>query len=410
MKSSKQEERKEVTFMKTEKLENQVPANPLGRAYAEQEQAGAIINSENVLDEVVKTLQCMGVAGQEREIKILYLTLTSRVLDRPVNVVVKGPSSGGKSFLVEKVLELFPPSAYHALTAMSQKALAYSEESLSHRYLVIFEAAGLGSDFSQYLIRSLLSEGRIRYETLENIKGKWTPRTIEQEGPTGLIITTTKASLHPENETRMLSLEINDSKEQTSKILRAGARGENADNVDLSPFLQIQERVEKEKLQAVVPFAEKIAAGCDNTVLRLRRDFPMVLSLIKAHAILHASQRSRDDQGTVIAEIDDYRAVYDLVADKVAQAAARSVSETTRETVKAVKELSAKNRLLGGLSYTEISKHLGMDKSAGRRRVIVAMQKGYLVNEEPRKGMPARIVIGDPLPDEKSVLPPPDSL
>ena len=33
---------------------------------------------------------------------------------------------------------------------------------------------------------------------------------IEREGPTGLIVTTTALRLHPENETRMLSLTVTD--------------------------------------------------------------------------------------------------------------------------------------------------------------------------------------------------------
>ena len=66
------------------------------------------------------------VAGEARIAKLLYLALTSRLLEKPVSVAVKGPSSGGKTFLTEQVLYFFPEDAYHALTAMSEKALAYS--------------------------------------------------------------------------------------------------------------------------------------------------------------------------------------------------------------------------------------------------------------------------------------------
>jgi hypothetical protein len=62
----------------------------------------------------------------------------------------------------------------------------------------------MASDFATYLIRSLLSEGRLRYETVEKNKEGLVPRLIEREGPTGLIVTTTSLRLHPENETRML--------------------------------------------------------------------------------------------------------------------------------------------------------------------------------------------------------------
>ena len=121
--------------------------------------------------------------------------MTSRLFDRPASIAVKGPSSGGKSYLTESVLEHFPPEAYYALSAMSERALAYSEEPLAHRMLVLYEAAGMSGDFANYLVRSLLSEGRIRYETVEKTKDGLGARLIEREGPTGLVTTTMAVSL-----------------------------------------------------------------------------------------------------------------------------------------------------------------------------------------------------------------------
>ncbi len=52
----------------------------------------------DILDRVATDLRRGGLVGEDRTTKLLYLALTSRVLDQPVSVVVKGPSSGGKSF------------------------------------------------------------------------------------------------------------------------------------------------------------------------------------------------------------------------------------------------------------------------------------------------------------------------
>ncbi|MGA8873365.1 MAG: hypothetical protein WB460_19620, partial [Candidatus Acidiferrales bacterium] len=84
-----------------------------------------------------------GVTGEERATELLYLALTSRNLQKPVSIGVKGPSSGGKSYVVENVLNFFPEDAYYTLTAMSERALAYSEEPLSHRFIVLAEAQAL---------------------------------------------------------------------------------------------------------------------------------------------------------------------------------------------------------------------------------------------------------------------------
>lgn len=194
-----------------------------------------LAREERILDRFAGTLRRSGVAGESRVAKLLYLAVTSRLLTRPVSVAVKGPSSGGKSYLTESVLRFFPEDAYHALTAMSERTLAYSEEPIKHRFLVVYEADGMSGEFATYLVRSLLSEGRVRYETVEKTPQGLKARLIEREGPTGLIVTTTAVGLHPENETRLLSLTVADTREQTRDVLAAIAR-EKAEGVEFSPW------------------------------------------------------------------------------------------------------------------------------------------------------------------------------
>jgi hypothetical protein len=364
----------------------------------------------DILGEVARVLTRLGLAGQEREAKIIYLALTSRIFERPVNVAVKGPSSGGKSFLVEQCLGLFPDNAYYALSAMSEKALAYSQEPMSHRHLVIYEASGLGSDFAQYLLRSLLSEGRIRYETVDKTSEGMKSRLIEREGPTGLIVTTTRAGLHPENETRILSLEVDDSPKQTRAVLLAYAQGEKQAAVDRAPFQALQRILELERPQVVIPFAEPLARACNPTAVRLRRDFPMVLYLVKAHAALHAYHRPKDEQGRIIASLEDYQAVYDLVAALVACGTGHRVSETLRQTVEAVSTLLENGSSLFAVTVQELAQYLERDESSVNRRVNAALKAGYLINTETRQGAQLKLQLGQSLSENQTVLPQPDKI
>ncbi len=362
----------------------------------------------DILGEVVRALNHLGLAGQEREAKIICLALTSRIFDRPVSVAVKGPSSSGKSFLVEQSLKLLPDSAYYALSAMSERALAYSHEPMSHRHLVIYEAAGMGSEFAQYLMRSLLSEGRIRYETVEKTSEGIKSRLIEREGPTGLIVTTTRAGLHPENETRILSLEVDDSPDQTMAVILAHAKGEGQKSVNLASFQAMQRILELERPQVVIPYAEPLAKGCNPAAVRLRRDFPMVLCLVKAHAVLHFHHRQRDEQGRVIAIHEDYQAVYDLVADLVACGTGQKVTEKIRETVGAVEALVGGHQDHPGVTIQGIANSLKVHRTTAYRRVQKTLYAGYLENRA--KAPVYKLVLGDPLPDNQTVLPPPDTI
>jgi hypothetical protein len=104
-------------------------------------QPPALATRPRILDHVAQVVEGLGHVGEPRAAKLLYLIVTTRIQDRIVSAVVKGPSSAGKSHLVERVLRLFPPSAYHALSAMSERALAYDRTDLSHRHLVIYESS-----------------------------------------------------------------------------------------------------------------------------------------------------------------------------------------------------------------------------------------------------------------------------
>ena len=222
-----------------------------------------LLELPDILSAVVETLRSSGFVGEERAIKLIYLAVTSRLFSRIVSVAVKGASSGGKSYLVERVLSLFPEDAAYVLSALSERALAYSKEPLSHRMLVLVEAAGLAGKFATYLLRSLLSEGRIRYETVEKTKDGLRPKMIERAGPTGLIITTTAPRLHSENETRLISVTVSDTPEQTAAILKAQAlrrqKESLADRDDLARWHALQVLLASGPAKVTIPFADALA-------------------------------------------------------------------------------------------------------------------------------------------------------
>jgi hypothetical protein len=251
-----------------------------------------------------------------------------------------------------------------------------------------------------------LSEGRIEYELVEKTEEGLRSRVIRKDGPTGLIVTTTKAQLHPENETRLLTLTVNDTTDQTKFILKAIARGQqHGAAVDYASWRALQTLLETGEHRVVIPFAERLAELIPPVAVRLRRDFGTLLALIEAHALLHRERRNRDCLGQILATLDDYAVVRELVADLFAEGVDATVKRETRETVAAVKALGK-----GECSITEISDRLKLDKSNGSRRVTAAVRSGYLVNHENRNGKPARIALGEPLPDEIEVLPHPNRL
>ena len=362
----------------------------------------------NLLERFARDFAALGVAGESRLGKVVYLAVTSRLLEKPVSVAVKGPSSGGKSYTVEQVLRFFPDSAYYALTAMSERALAYSEEPLKNRILAIFEASGMEGDMQTYLIRSLLSEGRIRYEVVEKTSEGMKPRLIEREGPTGLLVTTTAPKLHPENETRLLSLTVTDTQEQTRSVFAALAEESRSEGPDLEEWRALQDWLSTQDNRVTVPYAARLASLVPPIAVRLRRDFGALLNLIRAHAILHRATRETDQDGRVVATVEDYARVKEIVADLVSEGVEAAVPPTVRETVEELRSLHADED--GPATIAELAKALKLDKSAAWRRVRSAMDRGHIKNLEDRKGRPARLVPGDSLPEDIEILPAPNKL
>src|ERR671911_181793 len=306
-------------------LEDAKPWIQLERAEAEVtsqeawEHCSELAKAPNILERFAAELAQSGVAGEARIAKLLYLAVTSRLLTRPVSIVLKGPSSGGKSHVVERVLSFIPESAYYALTAMSERTLAYSEEPIKHRFLVIYEAAGMSGEFATYLMRSLLSEGKVRYETVEKTSEGMKPRLIEREGPTGLIVTTTALKLHPENETRLLSLTVTDTQDQTKAVMAALAEGASEAGLNFAPWHALQVWLESAEHRVSVPYARILADLIPPVAVRLRRDFGPLRTLIRPPPLLHEPPRARDGTRRIIATIEDYAAVRKLVVDLVGE-------------------------------------------------------------------------------------------
>jgi putative DNA primase/helicase len=66
-----------------------------------REAAGDLLLEPDILGRFTAELPRAGLVGEDRNAKILFLALTTRLFGRPVSVAVKGPSSGGKSYIVE---------------------------------------------------------------------------------------------------------------------------------------------------------------------------------------------------------------------------------------------------------------------------------------------------------------------
>ena len=94
----------------------------------------------------------------------------------------------------------------------------------------------------------------------------------------------------------------------------------------------------------------------------------------------------------------------ELVEPLIAAGVEATVPATMRETVAAVTGLCPDAETTATV-VADRQDSCDLDKSAAWRRVEAAIEHGYLVNREDKRGRPAKIALGDALPADTPILP-----
>ena len=82
----------------------------------------------DLLGRVTDAFTTLGVVGEQESSLVTWLTLTSRLSDRPLGAVIQSSSSAGKSTLADAALALIPQEHKVAYSAMTGQALYYLGE------------------------------------------------------------------------------------------------------------------------------------------------------------------------------------------------------------------------------------------------------------------------------------------
>lgn len=384
-----------------------------------QELARPILESVDPLAQAEQAIRALGYGGDIKPALITYLAVTSRLLkirsgSMPVHLLLLGPSSAGKSYTAKVVLRLLPPDAYHEINAGSPRVLIYDAAELKHRVTIFGESDSLpaGEDNpAASAIRNLLQDHQLKYKvTIRDANtGSFRVHEVVKPGPT-VLLTTAVRRLGPQLDTRVFTLDVPDDLHQLRQALITQGQIEIEEVAEPDPALIFYQAY----LQALapwdvlVPFAPDLSQEIGESIAspRLLRDFNRLLSLIKAVTVLRHRQRRRDEKGRLIAEIEDYATVYELVKGMY-EATVTGATERVRDLVEAVGKLNGAGG--AGVSVTQVANHLAILKMAASRAVKTACAHVWLVNNEKRRGYPASLVLGEPLP-ERAGLPAPKSL
>ncbi len=241
-------------------IEDVLDAARIEAAAVAFEATDGLLENPELLKHIQSAIREDGYAGDVKPALLTYVALTSRFLERPLNLAVVSPSASGKNRTVDAALDLMPEEAYVRFSATSPMAIVYHEADYKQKFVVFEEADSIADDGpAASAIRALAEGNQLKYETVEKSPhGGMQARTIIKDGPTGLLTTSTK-SLKPQLSTRCLVIEMADSEEQTRAIMGAQAlraMGKASVKADRSSLIAVQRWLAiGGSHEAVVPYA-----------------------------------------------------------------------------------------------------------------------------------------------------------
>lgn len=347
-----------------------------------------MLKSTDLFGRISADIAAVGVAGEENLALMLYVIMTSRLLDQPLSAVVQGASASGKSYIIETVAKLMPPEALLQAHDFSDQALYYLPSgSLIHRVVISGERVhehrgkeGYAEDNTKGF-REMVASGELRkVVTIKGSSGKPKTATIHQRGPIAYLESSTAANIHDEDATRLLPLVTDESANQTQKVIeaqRCEAKGETTSDAQRQEIIQRHHAVQRllRPLVVRIPYIDSISLP--ETNIATRRTYQQFRYAISSITFLRQYQKAviyddRTEQEYIEADEIDYQIAFGLMQSVLARKysplnqQSRDLLEKILEHTDTGTEFTQKDcEDWSGQSNTTVRRRLGPLVSAG---------------------------------------------
>jgi DNA primase catalytic core len=251
---------------------------------------------KDLLSAIFQDIEKCGYIGERANSLAAYLCMTSRKMDDPLALLIVSGSGAGKSALQDTALALCPEEDLVKVTSLTERALFYKDElSLKHKVLAMEELAG--AEDAAYAIRNLISSKVLIIESTikDPLTGRLTTMENRVYGPTSVFQTTTRPDVDPETRSRFLVTTIDESREQTKRILEAQRKARTLEGfkrkIHRQNILKKHHAFQRllRSLPVFNPFSELLTFTDER--LLTRRDQPKYLQLMETIAFLRQMQK-----------------------------------------------------------------------------------------------------------------------
>jgi len=307
------EKRKDI-FLSTEK--NKVTEPEPG---AEPKTAIDFLEQKNLLQNLNQLIEKSGIIGEENSRLLLFLITISYLNKSPLHGIVQGSSGSGKTHIISRIADLMPQEDVLRFTRITESSLYnWGEFDLFQKIIIIEDLDGLKED-ALYALREFISNQVLRSSvTIKDKKGNNKSSHKIVKGQFSSLSATTKGETYEDNMSRSFLLAVDESKEQTQRIIHYQNR-RNAGEIDRNEQEKaigfIQKVVRSLKHYEVInPFATKL--NLPEKVHKIRRLNEMYQAVIKQVTFLNQYQR-KTRNSYLITEIEDIEQATEVLFESI---------------------------------------------------------------------------------------------
>ncbi|MCW3162847.1 CHC2 zinc finger domain-containing protein [Chryseobacterium oryctis] len=298
---------------------NEAKRNEESTKETQWQSATEFLQQKDLLKSLNQLIEQAGIIGEENSRLLLFLITISYLNKSPLHGIVQGSSGSGKTHIISRIADLMPQEDVLRFTRITESSLYnWGEFDLFQKIIIIEDLDGLKED-ALYALREFISNQVLRSSvTIKDKKGNNKSSHKIVKGQFSSLSATTKGETYEDNMNRSFIIAINESEEQTEKIISyqnkrvAGIIDKNGEQKAISFIQKIVRNLKH--YEVINPYATQIQLP--NNVKNKRRLNEMFQSIIKQITILHQYQRETKDN-FLITEIEDIENAVEILFESI---------------------------------------------------------------------------------------------
>lgn len=318
--SEKPIEKVKVTEEKTQENKSAESAKSAREEKAEPKNITEFLEQKYLLKSLNQLIEKSGIIGEENSRLLLFLITISYLNKSPLHALVQGSSGSGKTHIISRIADLMPQEDVLRFTRITESSLYnWGEFDLFQKIIIIEDLDGLKED-ALYALREFISNQVLRSSvTIKDKKGNNKSSHKIVKGQFSSLSATTKGETYEDNMSRSFLIAVDESKEQTQRIINYQNRrnaGEINPDEQQKAIHFIQKLVRNLKFYEVInPYATKL--NLPEKVHKIRRLNEMYQAVIKQVTFLHQHQRKLTTDNQLLTTIEDIEQATEILFESI---------------------------------------------------------------------------------------------